>query len=118
LLTAPVLLLARFIWPSKVSWWAVAASVALISWGSLVLGEIFELRAESECTVQIVGNALVGCSIYERWYSYNRELGGLKGLIYLLPWLALYAGLTFILDRRRRNGGALPNTSFERTREG
>jgi hypothetical protein len=118
LITPPVLLLAKFIWTAKVPWWSIPLAVASISWGSLVLGEHFALVHESECTAQIVGDTIVGCPIVERWYTYNVELGWLKGLIYLLPWLAVYGCASVIRKRRGRVSGAPPNNSLERTREG
>jgi hypothetical protein len=118
LVSAPALLVAKFIWPTRFPWWAVITAVAIISWGSLVLGEHFVLLHESECTARVVGDTIVGCPIVEHWYTYNRELGWLKGLIYLFPWLALYGAVRVIRKRREHVGGSLPNTSLERTREG
>jgi len=100
LVTAPALLLVRFIWPTKFPWWVVITAVAIVSWGSLVLGEHFSLVHESECKAQVVGGAIEGCPIVDHWYTYNRELGWLKGLIYLVPWLALFGAVKVI--RRRR----------------
>jgi len=112
----PALLTAKFVWPTRLPWWLLVTAVAILSWLSLVLGDHLVQLRDSDCTSQVVGDTIVGCPIVDYWYTYNRELGWLKGLIYLLPWLAIFGIAKVLHSRRQRAGGAPPNKSLERTR--
>jgi|JI9StandDraft_1071089.scaffolds.fasta_scaffold202461_1 hypothetical protein len=111
---APLVLVARYVWPARLPWWGVFAAVSFVSWGALVLGDHFIVVHESECIPLITPDSVEGCPIVDYIYTYNREAGWLKGIIYLLPWLALYA-LIHIARRKRMDARASqPNPSLER----
>jgi hypothetical protein len=117
-ISPPALLAGKWLWPNKLPWWLLVSVVAISSWLLLVLGDHLVQVRDAECTSQVVGNTIVGCPIMEYSYSYNRELGWLKGLIYLLPWVAVFGAAKALHSRRQWPGGAPPNKSLERTREG
>src|SRR5690348_10704157 len=116
--TPPALLTVKLVSPHKLPWWVLVTAVALLSWLLLVLADYLVRLRDSECEARVVGDSIVMCPLVDYWYTYNWGLGWLKGLIYLLPWLAIFGIAKFIQRRRNHSGGSPPNTSLERTREG
>jgi len=116
-ITPPALLLLRFIWPTTLARPVAVVAIALLSWATLALEDELDLQAELNCIRQSAGHTGVGCPIVDHWYTYKGGAGWVIGLIYSLPWFALYAGACVVREHLQRNGGALPNTSLERTRE-
>jgi hypothetical protein len=130
----PVLLLGRYFWSWRLSWPTVVASTAILGWGLLVTHELVQERenerlerayceqSKLEAAKQSrPGNGVAvldyPCRIVHYSYSYNYELGWLKALIWLLPWLCVYALVQSLRKRRTQFVSPLPNKSLERTRE-
>jgi len=125
----PALLVGRHLWPKKFTWPITVASAAILGWTILATYELFleQIREHSErayceqIKLADPADALAldyPCRFVHYAYSYNYELGWLKALIWLIPWLCIYGLVQFIMRRRSQGGSSPPNTSLERTREG
>ena len=120
--SAPALLLGRWFRPRRFSWAAVAIGTAVLGWAVLVLDEFVRRRQRQDCEFTVSYHestaTIGGCYLIDEWpTTYNLELGWLKGLVYLVPWLILY-GIAWLIRRRRRSDlGLPPNKSLERTRD-
>jgi hypothetical protein len=97
----PGLLVARFLSQKWMSWWRVAATVALSSWALLYLSDVLAHRAAERCQVPMTvsGETCIGYLV-DYAASYNSQLGWLKGLAYLMLCLPIY-GFAQWLRRRR-----------------
>ena len=119
---APALVLAHYICPRRIGWWLVAVVSAGFGWLLLVLGEHFTERAWASCEMTIIPGPLAdsmgGCTIVHFFPTYNLQLGWLKALIYMVPWVVVF-WIVRLAQRRQAAAGAhlLPNKSLERTRE-
>jgi hypothetical protein len=85
----------------------------------LVLGDQARWSEWSECIAAPSTTDQVGgdCPVVGHGFDVLR-FGWLSGLLFLVPWLAIY-GLGYAVVRLLRNlRKPRPNTSFERTREG
>ena len=95
-LCAPSLLITRFLRPKLISWWLAVAAASCLGWVLLVLSEHFRAVSYDQCVERRIENGLADdpdCPFLfiDSAYSYNLELGWLWSLIYLIPWLGLYA---------------------------
>jgi hypothetical protein len=119
---APALVLAHYIWPRRIGWWAVAVISGSFGWLLLVLGEHFTERAWKACEMTIIPGAMAdsmgGCTIVHFFPTYNLQLGWLKALIYMIPWVAVFGVVRLVQRRRTAVAHSPPNKSLERTREG
>jgi hypothetical protein len=118
----PALVLAHYIWPRRMGWWVVALVSASLGWLLLVLGEHFTERAWEACEMTIIpgpmADSIDGCAIVHFFPTYNLQLGWLKGLIYMAPWVAVFEAVRLVQRRRAAVAQSPPNKSLERTREG
>jgi len=133
----PLALLAgRMLRPANFSWPVIVASTAILGWGFLASYELAQTHAREQferayCDEQKMeakrltadGNVAVAvpgypCRFVHYYYTFNYELGWLKALLWLVPWLCAYAILQLLRKHRAAIRGSPPNTSLERTREG
>jgi hypothetical protein len=123
----PACLVARYLWPKRFSWPLTVFSATVIGWLSLIGYELLlehaRERSERAYCEQLKLENPDGvvldypCAIVHYAYTFNYELGWLKALIWLSPFLCVYALVKYFVGRRTKGGGLLPNTSLERTRE-
>jgi hypothetical protein len=119
---APALVFAHYMWPRRFGWWAVTVVSGTLGWILLVLGEHFTERAWGACEMTIIpgpmADSIGGCAIVHFFPTYNLQLGWLKALIYMAPWVAVFEVVRLIKRRRAAVSHSPPNKSLERTREG
>jgi hypothetical protein len=104
---APILLLARFCRPQRMHWWLLVLLSVAFSWLFLYLWQYFSQLRAHELLPPAVGVAPPELSYL--WQGADdgdpREFalvhGWLIGILYLVPWLAMYGIANMILKRRR-----------------
>ena len=122
-LAVPVLLLAvRFLRPRRMPWWLLTFLAGLLAWIFSNLAVYFYYERLDDLLAAAGGVNGAPQELIDRWQSDGAKrvfaymFGWLYGLIYLVPWLAVYA-LAVTVRRRRQNSAALsPDKSPERTR--
>lgn len=107
LLCAPLLLVTRFLRPKLMSWWLLVACASCLGWVLLVVSEHFRAVGYDQCVERRFEEGLADdpeCPFLfvDGVYSYNLELGWLWSLLYLTPWLGLYAIAHSIRRHTRR----------------
>ena len=104
---APALVAARFAWPKRVSWRAVVLVAALLGWGLVNLVVFFTQAHTSDLVQRAGGLEHAPPELLEKWSrdsgpkAFAIVLGWLTGLVYLLPWLGIYAVFHRVRERRR-----------------
>lgn len=97
LVAAPALLAVRFSWPKRMPWWLLLCLSALFGWALSNLAVLFYYRHLDHRLVAAGGVNFAPQELVDVWQSDGAKrvfaffFGWLYGLIYLAPWLAIYA---------------------------
>ena len=108
---APVLVASKFLWPKRISWWLVVVLAVLLGW-FLINAIVYLNQAHTNELVMAAGGLdRAPPDLLERWSNdggpqgFAIVLGWVSALIYLLPWLCLYALANWLRRRSHRAGG-------------
>ena len=124
LVLVPALVLARFLAPKRIAWWALAVLVAVGSWVLINLTVFFSQAHTADLVMQAGGFDKAPQALLEEWAddggpkTFAFLFGWAPGLVLLVPLLAIYGIAHLIRQRRTVGGSLLSNKSLERTREG
>jgi hypothetical protein len=118
----PLLLAIRFAWPRRMPWWVTFVLASGLGWVLINLTVHFSQAHTNDLVVLTGGFERASPELIEDWANdggprtFAFVLGWVPGLLYLLPWLALY-GIADRIRSGRSRGTLPPNKSLERTRE-
>jgi hypothetical protein len=99
LVSAPVLLVLRFSWPRRIPWWLLICVAALLGWVFSNLAVVFYYRHLDDQIAAAGGFDFAPPDLIDTWQSDGAKrvfaffFGWLYGLIYLAPWLVIYAAI-------------------------
>jgi hypothetical protein len=105
LFCAPLLLVARLVWPKRFPWWAVILCAVCLGWALLVLNEHMNMLEVRACPEIQVGSEVAQECPYPMIVDrsvYFLELGWSWAFIYLVPWLGIY-GIVQLVRRHQAN---------------
>jgi len=104
---APALVAVKFTWPKRISWWVVVLLAAILGWGLINLIVYFNQAHTAELVAKAGGLSNAPPELIAKWArdggpkAFAILLGWVSGLIYLLPWIGVYAICQRIRARRR-----------------